>query len=164
MAELKTKATHHNPKDFLNTIEPEQKRTDGFTLLTMFQRITGETAVMWGESVVGFGKYHYKSARSTQEGDWPLVGFSPRKQNLTLYVMFGNEGNPALQKLGKHKTGGSCLCIKKLFRRTDVMVKQEIDRDIPEQDLNKAKVHDIEKQVSQKIDHIIEDAEDDVDH
>jgi hypothetical protein len=117
MAELKTKATTQDPKDFLNTIEPEGKRKDGFALFEMFQKVTGEKAVMWGTSIVGFGMYHYKSERSTQEGDWPLVGFSPRKQNLTLYIMHGNNDNPALEKLGKHKTSGGmggCLYINKL--------------------------------------------------
>jgi len=114
MAELKTKATDKNPNAFLNTIEPEQKRKDGFVLLEMFQEVTGEKAVMWGSSIVGFGKYHYKSERSTQEGDWPLVGFSPRKQNLTLYVMAGNKDNSLLEKLGKHKASGGCLYINKL--------------------------------------------------
>lgn len=114
MAELKTKATNQNPKDFLKTIQPEQKQKDGFALLEMFEKITGEKPVMWGTSIVGFGKYHYKSERSTQEGDWPLVGFSPRKQNLTLYIMHGNKDNPVLKNLGKHKLGGGCLYINKL--------------------------------------------------
>src|SRR3989344_2016399 len=120
MAELKTQATNQNPKDFLETIEPEQKKTDGFALLEMFQKVTGEKAVMWGTSIVGFGKYHYKSERSTQEGDWPLVGFSPRKQNLTLYFMMlytmkgDKDNNELLKKLGKHKTSGGCLYINKL--------------------------------------------------
>ena len=115
MAELKTKATKQNPKDFLNTVEPEGKRNDGLALLAMFQKITGEKAVMWGSSIVGFGMYHYKSERSTQQGDWPLVGFSPRKQNLTLYIMHGNESNGALlKKLGKHKTSVGCLYINRL--------------------------------------------------
>jgi hypothetical protein len=118
MAELKTQATNQNPKDFLDTIEPEEKKADSFILLEMFQKVTGEKAVMWGTSIVGFGKYHYKSERSTQEGDWPLVGFSPRKQNLTLYIMHGNNDSSALlQKLGKHKTSGGmggCLYINKI--------------------------------------------------
>jgi hypothetical protein len=115
MAEPKTKATNKNPKDFLNSIEPEQKRADGFTLLKMFEDITKEKPVMWGDSIVGFGKYHYKSERSSQEGDWFLVGFSPRKQNLTLYIMHGNKDNKEmLDKLGKHKLGGGCLYINKL--------------------------------------------------
>lgn len=122
MAELKTKITTQNPADFLNTVEPEEKRKDSFALLEMFEKITREKAVMWGTSIVGFGKYHYKSERSAQEGDWMLVGFSPRKQNLTLYIMHGNGDNPDLEKLGKHKTSGGmggCLYINKL---TDVDV------------------------------------------
>lgn len=114
MAELKTQATTQDPKDFLNTIEPADKRTDGFALLDLFQEVTGEKPVMWGTSIVGFGKYHYKSERSTQEGDWPLVGFSPRKQNLTLYIMQGNKDNKALEKLGNHKTSVGCLYLKRL--------------------------------------------------
>jgi hypothetical protein len=118
MAEPKTKATKASVQEFLNKVEPEQKRQDSFALLEMFEQITGEKAVMWGDSIIGFGQYHYKSERSRQEGDWMLVGFSPRKQNLTLYVLHGNQDNPALEKLGKHKTSGSgmggCLYINKL--------------------------------------------------
>lgn len=115
MAELKTKATTQDPREFLDAIEPEQKRKDAFMLLSLFTRITGEKPVMWGSSIVGFGKYHYKSERSIQEGDWPLSGFSPRKQNLTLYIMHGNDKNEELlHKLGKHKTGKGCLYINKL--------------------------------------------------
>ena len=118
MSEPKTKATKASVKDFLNKVEPEQKRQDSFALLEMFEEITGEKAVMWGTSIVGFGQYHYKSERSRQEGDWMLVGFSPRKQNLTLYILHGNQDNPALEKLGKHKTSssgmGGCLYINKL--------------------------------------------------
>lgn len=115
MAELKTKATNQNPKDFLNKVEPEEKKKDSLVLLDMFQKITGEKAVMWGTSIVGFGMYHYKSERSRQEGDWPLVGFSPRKQNLTLYIMAGNKDNQELLgRLGKHTTSVGCLYINKL--------------------------------------------------
>ena len=118
MAEPKTKITHQNPLDFLNSIEPEQTRLDSLALLKMFEKVTGEKAVMWGTSIVGFGKYHYKSEKSAQEGDWLLVGFSPRKQNLTLYIMHGNNDSSALlEKLGKHKTSGGiggCLYINKL--------------------------------------------------
>jgi hypothetical protein len=117
MSELKTKATSQSVTAFLNTIEPAEKRGDGVALVTMFEKVTGEKAVMWGSSIVGFGMYHYKSERSKQEGDWLMVGFSPRKQNLTLYIMHGNKDNPALEKLGKHKTSGgigSCLYINKL--------------------------------------------------
>ncbi len=79
------------------------------------EEITGQKAQMWGTSIVGFGKYHYKSERSAQEGDWPLIGFSPRKQNLTLYMMTGfAEVQSLLEKLGKHKTSVGCLYLKKL--------------------------------------------------
>ncbi len=121
MSELKTQKTTQSPEDFLKTIEPEEKRQDGLVLLKMFEKITGEKPAMWGASIVGYGMYHYKSEKSKQEGDWPLVGFSPRKQNLTLYVMHGNQDSAELlTKLGKHKTSGGmggCLYINKL---TDV--------------------------------------------
>jgi hypothetical protein len=119
MAELKTKVTNQSPEEFLNSIEPEQKRIDALELLKLFEKVTGEKPVMWGTSIIGFGTYHYKSEKSKQEGDWFLVGFSPRKQNLTLYVLHGNDKNPELlSKLGKHKTSGGsiggCLYINKL--------------------------------------------------
>lgn len=115
MAELKTKATKESVIKFLNTIEPEEKRADSLALLKLFQTVTGKKAVMWGSSIVGFGMYHYKSERSTQEGDWPLVGFSPRKQNLTLYIMMGNkDSEELLKKLGTYKASVGCLYIKRL--------------------------------------------------
>lgn len=115
MAELKTKKTTQPAEDFLKTVEPAKKRQDSFALLELFQKITGEKAAMWGTSIVGFGMYHYKSERSSQEGDWPLVGFSPRKQNLTLYIMHGNnDSNELLNKLGKYKATGGCLYLKRL--------------------------------------------------
>jgi len=115
MSELKTKPTTQSVRDFLNTIEPEQKRADGLALLELFQETTGEEAVMWGASMVGFGSYHYKSERSKQAGEWPLVGFSPRKQNLTLYGVTGNkESQNLLKRLGKHKSGVGCVYINKL--------------------------------------------------
>lgn len=120
MAELKTKPTNASVEDYLNTIAPEQKKQDSLTLLTLFRRITGEKGQMWGAAIVGFGMFHYKSERSSQEGDWPLTGFSPRKQNLTLYLMQGfKDDQGLLQKLGKHKTSVGCLYINKL---TDVDV------------------------------------------
>lgn len=115
MAELKTKKTTQRAEEFLRTITPLQKQEDGFTLLALFKKITGEDARMWGSSIVGFGCYHYKSARSSQEGDWMLVGFSPRKQSLSLYVLTGSpDNNRLLAKLGKHKTGVGCLYINSL--------------------------------------------------
>lgn len=115
MAELKTQPTTQNPKDFLKTISSEQKKADSTTLLELFTKITGEKPVMWGTSIIGFGTYHYTSERSTQEGDWPLVAFSPRKQNISLYIMQGNADNvPLLEALGKHKKSVGCLYINKL--------------------------------------------------
>ena len=131
MSEPKTKPTSQSVKEFLNSVVPEEKRQDSLTLLEMFEKITGEKAVMWGTSIVGFGQYHYKSERSRQEGDWMLVGFSPRKQNLTLYILHGNKDNPALEKLGKHKTSsggmGGCLYINKLSDVDQIVLAKLID-------------------------------------
>lgn len=115
MAELKTKPTKESVTKFLKAIEPKEKQKDALTLLKMFKEITGEKPVMWGPSIVGFGKYHYKSDKSTQEGDWFHVGFSPRKQNLTLYILAWKMEEPKeLAKLGKFKRGGGCLYINRL--------------------------------------------------
>lgn len=115
MAELKTQRTTQNPVEFIKTVDPATKQAESMELLEMFQKVTGEKPVMWGTSIVGYGMYHYKSERSAQEGDWPLVAFSPRKQNLTLYIMAGNkDSTDLLQKLGKHKTSVGCLYINKL--------------------------------------------------
>ena len=114
MAELKTKKTAASVKDFLNRVPEERKRKDSFALLKLMQEITGAKPAMWGPSIVGFGSYHYKYA-SGREADWPLAGFSPRKQNLTLYIMAGFDGyGELLGKLGKHKTGKACLYLNKL--------------------------------------------------
>jgi len=115
MAELKTTVNDASVEDFINSVRDEVKKQDSFALLEMFKKITGEKPKMWGTSIIGFGQYHYKSERSTQEGDWPLTGFSPRKQNLTLYFMLGFDGyTDLLDKLGKHKTSKGCLYINKL--------------------------------------------------
>ncbi len=115
MAEIKTKVTKASVTDFIRAVLDERKRKDALMLLALFKEVTGEKPKMWGESIIGFGSYHYKSERSTQEGDWPLIGFSPRKQNLTLYVMSGfSEQADLLLKLGKHKKSVGCLYINKL--------------------------------------------------
>lgn len=113
MAELKTQRTKESAVKFLGGIEPERKK-DGLLLLKLFQKITGQKPVMWGESIVGFGMYRYKSERSSQEGDWPLVSFSPRKQAFTLYLNGAKNEKELLAKLGKHKLSGGCLHVKKL--------------------------------------------------
>ncbi len=116
MAEIKTKKTTASVTAFIDSVADEQRRADGKKLLSIFKKATGMKPVMWGGSIVGFGSYHYKSERSTQQGDWPLTGFSPRKANLTVYIMPGFKSyGPLLKKLGKHKiSGGSCIYINKL--------------------------------------------------
>ena len=114
MAELKTKENKSSVKQFIDSIENIIRRKDCLITKKIMQDVTGKRAMMWGDSIVGFGSYHYKYA-SGREGDWFLVGFSPRKQNLAVYLMNGFEKHQKLLKnLGKHKTGKSCLYINKL--------------------------------------------------
>ena len=114
MAELKTKPNNQSVVNFLKGITDEQKRRDCFALLDIMKQITKTQPKMWGSSVVGFGSYHYRY-ESGREGDWFLTGFSPRKQNLTLYIMAGFEQyDELLKKLGKHTTGKACLYVKRL--------------------------------------------------
>ncbi|MEQ8788848.1 MAG: DUF1801 domain-containing protein [Pirellulaceae bacterium] len=114
MAELKTKQNDASVAEFLAGVEEEQRRADCHAVLKIMQEATGEPAKMWGASIIGFGSYRYKYA-SGREGDWMLIGFSPRKRDLTLYIMAGFDGYGELMaKLGKYKTGKSCLYIKKL--------------------------------------------------
>ncbi|MEW6241105.1 MAG: DUF1801 domain-containing protein [Chloroflexota bacterium] len=114
MAELKTKLNDASVDDFLAAY-PEETRKDCHEILKMMKSATRAEPKMWGSSIVGFGSYHYKSERSRQEGDWFLTGFSPRKQNLTLYIMPGfDRYGKLLKKLGKHSLGKGCLYIKRL--------------------------------------------------
>lgn len=114
MTENKTRPTDQSVVDFLNGVEHNTRREDSFTLLKMMQAVTGDEPVMWGSSIVGFGSYHYKY-ESGREGDMPLIGFSPRKQSMTLYIMPGfDEYDDLLEKLGKHKIGKACLYVNKL--------------------------------------------------
>lgn len=114
MAELKTKVTEQSVTEFLNGMADEKRRQDCFTILGIMKQATGVEPKMWGSSIVGLGQYHYKYA-SGREGDWFQVGFSPRKQNLTLYIVSGFDGYEAfLSKMGKHSMGKGCLYIKKL--------------------------------------------------
>jgi hypothetical protein len=116
MGELKTKQNDADVHEFINSAaDTEQKRKDSFEILKLMQDFTGYVPKMWGASIIGFGSYHYKSERSRQEGDWPLVGFSPRKSAISLYVYTGCSGQEDLLKeLGKFKMGKSCIYIKKL--------------------------------------------------
>lgn len=114
---MKTVANKNSVNDFLNWVVNERKKADGYTLLELMKSVTGEEPIMWGDSIIGFGRYHYRY-RSGREGEWFLTGFSPRVQNLTLYIMSGfDEYEQLLHQLGKYKTGKSCLYINKL---TDV--------------------------------------------
>jgi len=127
MAELKTKLSDASVEAFLDRIDDERKRQDSYAILAMMQEVTGAKAKMWGDSIVGFGSYHYKYA-SGREADWMLVGFSPRKQNLTLYIMSGFEQyDELLQRLGKHSTGKACLYIRRLAD-VDLAVLRELVR------------------------------------
>ncbi len=115
MGEIKTKATNNSVEAHINKIEHPVRKADAQTLLTLFKKVTKEKPVLWGEKIIGFGSYHYKSSRSTQEGDWPLTGFSVQKTKLSIYIMPGLKRYPELlEKLGKHKHSVSCLYINKL--------------------------------------------------
>ena len=116
MAELKTKQHEANVAEFINSFaDTEQKRKDSFELLKLMTDLTGFEPKMWGASMIGFGQYHYKSERSSQEGDWPLVGFSPRKAAISLYVYTGApEHEHLLEDLGKFRKGAACIYVKKL--------------------------------------------------
>lgn len=116
MATPKTQQTTASVSEFIATVEPEEKQKDCKALLKIIKEATGEKPAMWGDAIIGFGTYRYKSEKSKQQGDWFYVGFSPRKNALTIYIIAGVKNYPQyLEKLGKFKlSGGSCLYIKKL--------------------------------------------------
>jgi hypothetical protein len=129
MSTIKTVVNDASVEDFINSVDGDAKKADGFKLLELYSAITDEVPKMWGASIIGFGQYHYISERSKQEGDWPLAGFSPRKQNLTLYIMQGFDAyGDLLAKLGKHKTSVSCLYINKLSDIDLDVLKELIER------------------------------------
>ncbi len=112
--ELKTKVNDGDVNAFINSIENDKRKEDCFRILDIMQEVTKETPKMWGQTIVGFGTYQYTN-KSGFEGEWMATGFSPRKQNLTLYIMSGFDKNEDLMTLlGKYKTGKSCLYINKL--------------------------------------------------
>jgi hypothetical protein len=114
MAELKTKPTKESVNEFISKIADEKRRNDCRVVLKLMSEATGAKAEMWGSSIIGFGRYRYKY-ESGREGEWMVTGFSPRKSDLTLYIMPGFEGSTnLLKRLGKHKTGKSCLYLKSL--------------------------------------------------
>lgn len=126
----KTKATDVDPKAFIATVEPQRRKDDAETLLAFFNRITGLAPKMWGPTMIGYGRYHYRY-ESGREGESFLTGFSPRKQRLSLYIMPGyrfGEMEDKLNRLGKHKLGKACLYINKLAD-VDMDVLEEIVSD-----------------------------------
>lgn len=130
MGTIKTTVSNDSVFDFIARIPDEQRRADGLELLKLFTSVTHQEAKLWGTSIIGFGVYHYKSERSRQEGDWPLIGFSPRKQALSLYIMTGFDLlSDLLDDLGKHSLGKGCLYITKL---------DDIDRDVLRKIIEKA--------------------------
>lgn len=136
MSDLKTKATDVKVEDFLDLVEPAQKRNDAYTLLDLMRKITGEQGKMWGPTIVGFGKYHYKYD-SGHEGDSCIAAFSPRKANHVIYLMpgFAENDEALLKKLGKYKTSKGCLYFNKL---------EDIDLDVLEQLIRKS-IEDLKK-------------------
>ena len=132
MAELKTKLNEANVVDFINaSADSEQKKKDAFELLALMEEWTGFKPKMWGASMIGFGSYHYKSERSRQEGDWPLVGFSPRKTAISLYVFSGTlEQEELLYELGTFTMGKGCIYVKKLSDINQDVLKELIMENI----------------------------------
>ena len=127
MSTLKTQQNDADVEGFLAAVENDRRREDSFTVLELMKRITGEKPKMWGTSIIGFGSYHYRYA-SGREGEWPRIGFSPRKQSLTIYVMPGFASyDDLLARLGKHRTGKSCLYVNKLAD-VDMDVLEELIR------------------------------------
>ena len=114
LAEIKTKPTAVSAMDFVQALPTEQKRQDSLVLLDIMQHASGETPVLWSNAIVGFGLKRYESPASGRQVDWFIIGFAPRKTNLTIYLIDLRKHEAALQKLGKHTTGGGCVYINKL--------------------------------------------------
>lgn len=130
MSQNKTQPSKVDVKTFLLSVRPEEKQQDCFTLYSLMKNSTGKKGILWGESIVGFGSYRYKY-KSGREGNWFLIGFSPRKNNLTLYLSCDLEQiDFTYEKLGKHKRGKGCLYIKSLkdieIKELEVLIKKAI--------------------------------------
>ncbi len=125
LAIVKTTENALNPEDFINEVIDEQKQKDSFILLKLIQKLSKQKPKMWGSSIIGFGKEIVKSPTSGREVEWFKIGFSPRKANLTIYLMNLKIHVDALKKLGKYKLGGGCLYINKL-EDIDLKVLKEI--------------------------------------
>ncbi len=131
MAENKTKVTAIDPHDFIAQVDSEQKRKDSEELIALMKKATGKPPKMWGPTIVGFGKYHYKY-ESGREGEICMVGFSPRKPSLVLYVGGVMEDEALMARLGKHKRGHSCLYIKKLDDIDRKVLSEVVTRSVAE--------------------------------
>lgn len=130
MVELKNKETRASVRAFLKDLDNKEKYQDCLEILKIMENVSGKKAKMWGTSMIGFGRYHYKY-KSGHEGDWFVTGFSPRKQNLVIYIMPGfSKYQTLMSKLGKYKTGKSCLYIKRLEDINIKVLKQLIARSI----------------------------------
>ena len=130
MAELKTRQNDQDVHEFLEGVSNATRKKDCYEVLELMRAATGMEAKMWGDSIIGFGSYHYKYA-SGREGDWFLTGFSPRKQNLTLYIMPGFDDYEGLmKKMGKYKTGKSCLYLNKLEDVDLAVLKTLIEKSV----------------------------------
>lgn len=130
MAENKTRTTRASVTEFVNGIEPRERRADVKKVAAMMRRATGKRAKMWGSSIVGYGEYHYKY-ESGREGDFMVTGYSPRKQALTVYIMPGfSHFDAEMKKLGKYKTGRSCLYIKRLSDVDEKVLERLITKSV----------------------------------
>jgi hypothetical protein len=126
LTEIKTKETTSSVADFINSVNDEQKRKDSLVILEMMKKISGEEPKMWGASLIGFGNKRYKSPKTGREVEWFLIGFSPRKANISLHLVLDiKKQTTALNKLGKFKTGAGCLYINKL-NDIDINVLKEL--------------------------------------
>jgi hypothetical protein len=124
MAELKTKKTTASVAAFIDAVENDARRADAKTVLKLMREVTGERPAMWGPSIIGFGTYQGPT------GPWPIVGFSPRKANLVLYLMDGYDNEPLMKNLGKHKTGRSCLYINKLADVDMAVLRKLVEKSV----------------------------------
>lgn len=132
MPENKTQPTDQKPEEFIANVDHNTRREDAYKLLEIFREITGEPGTMWGDSIIGFGRYHYKYD-SGQEGDWPMTGFSPRKAKMSVYIMTGVKRYPELlEELGPYKNGASCLYLGPLSKIDLNVLKKMIKLDYQE--------------------------------
>lgn len=130
MATLKTIPTRASVREFITSVEDENKRRDCRAVMKIMKEVTGKKPVLWGNSIVGYGQYHYKY-KSGREGDWMVTGFSPRKQNLTIYIMPGFSNYPdIMDKIGKYKLGSSCLYVKRLADIDTGLLKELVARSV----------------------------------